>query len=253
MRDRFINVIASSLLRACLAALLTVVVARPAASQVTLDLLYDLRHTTDPAHNPDNFPSIEFKLFKALDFGSFLMKEEIDLDGPKGNASKIYTQLSQSIKLWSPATLLRLGYSGGLGLFNNGSGGFYLNNTYEVGAEHPFRWGPSFGTAFVSFRYTNAKKPSYDPMLGFYLGRGFFNYRISAATDVEMWTINRNHGDAGTETLSGKEFACLNEAELWFKIRDRISTGTFTRISYNVYVASHKWFVYPTVGFKYEF
>jgi hypothetical protein len=90
-------------------------------------------------------------------------------------------------------------------------------------------------------------------MLVVYLGRGYFNYKLFAAVDVELWTTNRNLGDPWNETLNGKNVSCLIEAELWVKIRGKLSAGTLTRISYNVYAVSHQWLIYPTFGLKYEF
>jgi len=113
--------------------------------------------------------------------------------------------------------------------------------------------GPAFGTAYVALRYTNAKRPSYDPMAVLYLGRGFWNYKVYAAIDVEVWTTNRNLGDPWNNTLRGKQTSCLVEAEAWYKVRDGISVGTFTRIASAVYTSSARWVIYPTLGLRYEF
>jgi len=232
--------------------ILTLAVAIAARAQ-SVALLYDLRHTTDSANNPRNFTEVEFKYFKALSFGPFLMKEEIDLNGANDNASKIYTQLSQGIALGSTSVNLHLGYSGGLGLFDNATGGYYLQNCYELGLEHPFSWGTAFGNAYAALRYTNAQRPSYDPMLVVYLGRFFSNYKILGSVDLEVWTTNRNLGDPWNSNLSGKTVSCLIEAEFWVKIRGKLSAGTLTRITYNVYANSNRWLVYPTIGLKYDF
>ena len=216
-------------------------------------LLYDLRHTTDPSSNPRDFPEIEFKYLKSESFGSFFMKEEIDLDGDDQNASKIYSELNQTFKLGSSSTSLHLGYSGGLGLFDHASGGYYLLNAYELGLEHPVKWGPVFGTAYCTLRYTNAKKPSYDPMAVVYIGRGFFNYKLYTGIDVEVWTTNRNLGDNWTQGLRGKQVSCLVEAEAWYKVRGQLSIGTLTRVSYAVYTDSGRWVIYPTIGCKFDF
>jgi hypothetical protein len=71
--------------------------AAPCHADVSVDWLYDFRHLTDPGSNANNFPVVELKVFIPQSFGTFLMKEEIDLDGPNHNVSQIYTELSQSI------------------------------------------------------------------------------------------------------------------------------------------------------------
>ena len=232
---------------------LFLLLAATAARAQSIALLYDLRHTTDPENNARNFPEVEFKYFKNLSFGPFLMKSEIDLNGTDHNASKIYTQFSQEIALGTSSLNVHLGYSGGLGLFDDAAGGYYVQNRYELGLAHPFAWRGAYGNIYAALRYTNAKRPSYDPMVVFYLGRGFLNYKLFTSVDVEFWTTSRNLGDPWNERLSGKEVSCLVEAELWFKIRGKLSAGTLTRISYNVYAVSPQCLVYPTLGLRYEF
>src|SRR5579862_848437 len=125
-------------------ALLGLLVAVPGRADVSVDLLYDFRHTTDPVDNANNFPVVELKLFFPRSFGSFLMKEEIDLDGANHNPSQIYTELSQSLKLgnatlWGKPLFAHLGYSGGLGIFGDGSGNFYIHNAFNAGLEYSFQ------------------------------------------------------------------------------------------------------------------
>jgi len=117
--------------------------AMPSRADMSVYGLYDLRHVTDPRDNPRNFPVVEMKGFFPQSFGSFLFKEEIDLAGSKGNQSQVYSELDQSIKISRAALsgaplLLHLGYSGGLGVFNNATGGYYVQNAYSIGLEHGF-------------------------------------------------------------------------------------------------------------------
>ncbi|MBS1503696.1 MAG: hypothetical protein JST32_16620, partial [Bacteroidetes bacterium] len=58
----------------------------------TLQLHFDPRHTLDPKHNHQNFPTIYFEYFKSMDtLGSFFIKTEDDLQGANHNAGKFYT------------------------------------------------------------------------------------------------------------------------------------------------------------------
>lgn len=238
--------------------ILALLTAGPSRADVNVDLLYDFRHTTDPQHNPNNFPVVELKLFYPRSFGSFLMKEEIDLDGPNHNVSQTYTELSQSIKLGS-ATLLgaplyaHLGYSGGLGLFGNASGGFYIHNGFNAGLEYPFQVHGAFCNVFVAARYTSFAKPSYDPMISLYAGRSFFESRLLFANSLEAWTTSNNQGDAATQHDSGKLASWELESEVWYKAAGDFSVGAYIRTTRNVYALSNRWVVYPSFGVRYAF
>jgi hypothetical protein len=218
----------------------------PSYADVNVDLLYDFRHTTDPRDNANNFPVVELKFFFPRSFGSFLMKEEIDLDGANHNASQTYTELSQSIKLGN-ATLagaplfVHLGYSGGLGLFGNGSGGFYVHNAFQLGLEYPFQASGAFCNAYIALRYTSSAKPTYDPMLALYAGRNFLGGKLVVANSLEAWTT------------SGEFASWELESEAWYKVAKDLSVGTYVRTTRNVYSLSNRWLVYPSVGVRYAF
>jgi hypothetical protein len=81
-----------------------------------LQLHYDWRHAFDARNNPRNFPSLAFKNFKALDFGSFLLKVQAGLDGNQHNLSKVYFEGSQTLRFWKPSIFVHVEYTGGLGL-----------------------------------------------------------------------------------------------------------------------------------------
>jgi len=238
--------------------ILGVFAAAPSHADVNVDLLYDFRHTTDPHHNANNFPVVELKLFFPQSFGSFLMKEEIDLDGAHHNVSQTYTELSQSIKLGSATVggkpiFAHLGYSGGLGLFGNASGGFYIPNSFNVGLEYPFEVFGAFCNASVAARYTSFAKPSYDPMLTLYFGRYFPKQKLLFANSLEAWTTSRDQGGAGAQHNGGKLTSWELESELWYKAGKDFSVGTYVRTTRNVYALSDRWVVYPSVGVRYSF
>ena len=225
--------------------------ARVACAQ-NLELHYDWRHTVDSRNNPSNFPALTFKSFKGLQFGSFLLKMEVDLDGSRRNASKIYSEVSQTLKFWKPEMFLHLEYTGGLGLSGGGTGGYYLDNAYIIGAAHPFQWQGSWGNIYLAYKYTNFPHASHDPQLSLYWGKGFQNGWDFASTAV-VWTQNKNHGDAWTASLSGKRFAWLVENEIWYKTFADISVGSEIRVSYNVYATDARLVVYPTIAMRYLF
>ena len=240
-----------------LLAVLALLTSGPSHADVNVDLLYDLRHTTDPHDHANNFPVVELKLFYPRSWGSFLMKEEIDLDGSNHNVSQTYTELSQSIKLgkatlWGAPLFAHLGYSGGLGVFGNASGGFYTPNAVNVGLEYAFEVRKAFCNASLAVRHTSFAKPSYDPMLTLYAGRYFFKYKLLVANSLEAWTTPSNQSGGSTEhnaRLSSWEL----ESEIWYKFAKDFSVGTYIRTTRNVYALSNRWLIFPSVGVRYAF
>jgi hypothetical protein len=248
------------------AAVLTVVaLLAPATSRadVSVDWLYDFRHVTDPQDNPNDFPVVELKVFFPQSFGSFLLKQEIDLDGAHHNVSEISTELSQSIKLGNVTVggsplLVRVGYSGGLGLFNDAAGGFYIQNAYELGLAYTFQVRKAFCDVSVSLRDTSFAKPSYDPMLTLYTGRYFLGSRLLLANSLEAWTTSTERvlgGQGGTSSQpDGGKFASWElESEAWYRVAKHFYVGTYTRTTRNVYAVSNRWVAYPSVGVRYTF
>src|ERR1700712_1489590 len=79
------------------------------ANAQSLQLHYDLRHTIDPKHNPQNLPTLFFEYFKTqtdtssfIKPGSFLFKVETDMLGDKNNIGKAYIQATQTFSFWNP-------------------------------------------------------------------------------------------------------------------------------------------------------
>ncbi len=230
----------------------------PSHAEVSVDALYDLRHTTDPGDNANNFPVIEIKAFFPLSFGSFLMKEEIDLDGTNHDPSQVYTEISQSIKLGSLEVghrplFAHLGYSGGLGVFGNATGGYYIHNAYNVGLEYTFEVRKAFCNVSVAGRRTSQVSPSYDPMLTVYAGRFFWNYKLLIANSLEAWTTSYDQTNGAAQPRAGKFASWEIESEVWYKVAKNLSVGTYTRTTRNVYALSNRWVVYPSFGVRYAF
>ena len=247
----------SSLILALIWALVTLGFGAPSRADVSVDLLYDFRHTTDPEDNANNLPVVELKLFFPQSFGSFFMKSEIDLDGANHNASQIYTELSQSLKLgsatlWDRPLLVHLGYSGGLGSSGDGSSSFYIQNTFQLGPEYSFQVDNAFCNAYVALRYTSFEKPSYDPMIALYSGRNFLNHKLLIANSLEAWTTSRDQGGV-TRHDSGKLASWELETEAWYKVGKDLSIGTYVRTTRNVYAVNDRTVVYPSFGVRYSF
>lgn len=224
--------------------------AMPSRADMSVYGLYDLRHGTDPRDNSSNFPVVEMKGFFPQSFGSFVFKAEIDLDGSKGNQSQVYTELDQSIKigraaLRGPTLLLHLGYSGGLGVFNNATGGYYVQNAYGIGPEYGFRLAGAYCDFYAALRYTDAGRAGYDPMISFWVGKYFLGYKLFVANSLEVWT-----GADGTPG-SGKLTSWELESEVWYTVAPHTSIGTYLRTTRNVYALSNRWLIYPSIGVRY--
>jgi len=230
----------------------------PCHAEISVDWLYDFRHFTDPKNNANDFPVVELKVFIPQSFGAFLMKEEIDLDGPNHNVSQIYTELSQSLKL-GRLTLddlplfAHFGYSGGLGVFGNGSGGFYTPNAYNIGLEYRFEVQKAFCDASLGLRYSNFAHSSYGPMVTVYAGRYFLNYKLLVANSLEAWTTPETLNSGSNQSRAGTFASWELESEVWYKIAQRFSVGTYVRTTRNVYALSNRWLLYPSFGMRYTF
>ena len=242
---------AARLASALLSGLALLSTAAPSRADMSIYGLYDVRHTTDPTDNPNNFPVVELKGFFPLGFGSFLFKEEIDLDGTRKNQSEVYSELDQSVKLghatlWGSPLSLHLGYSGGLGVFNDAAGGYYVQNAYTAGPEYGFQIAGAYCDVYAVLRYTDITRPSYDPMVSLWAGRFFVNYELLVANSVEAWTAYAAPG-------SGKIASWEIESEVWYKVARDLSVGTYVRTTRNVYAPSNRWVIYPSFGVKYSF
>ncbi|MEP7001739.1 MAG: DUF5020 family protein [bacterium] len=217
-----------------------------------LQVHYDWRHSVDPRNNPQNFPAITFKSFKALEHGSFLLKLEATLDGTQHNVSKGYMEVSQTVRMWNAPVYVLAEYTGGLGLFNGGSGGYSIENAYLTGVAYPFPWKGGWANAYLAYKHTNFSRPSHDPQASLYWGRPI-RERWSFATTGVFWTQNRNHGDDYTASLTGKRRSFLVENELWWRAVGLVSVGTEIRVSRDVYATDGRLLVYPTIGLRYLF
>ena len=224
----------------------------PVAQAQDLQLHYDWRHTVDPRNNARDFPALTFKTFKALEFGSFLLKLEASLDGARHNVSKGYLEVSQTVRFWKAPVYVLGEYSGGLGLFDGTAGGFYIANAYHVGVAYPFQVRGGWANAAVAYKHTNFTRASHDPQATLYWGRPLGRRWAFASTGV-FWTQNRNHGDDFTAGLRGKEGAFLVENEIWWRAVGLVSVGSEVRVSRNVYASDGRVLVYPTLGMRYLF
>jgi hypothetical protein len=216
---------------------------------------YDFRHSVDPKLNPKNFPMISFQYFKAIDTsstGSFLLKVQSFLSGEKGNTGQVFFQVSQTLKFWKPKIYLSAGYNGGLGIAPP-SYGYYLNNTFGLGAARPFQWKKAFFSTSLLYRYSAFNKASFDPQLTLYIGRGFLNYKLFFEGSFVFFTENRNIGVEYTKHLNGKKFAFYGDPQIWFRVKNNLSAGTRLSVYYHLLNNGNQIQAYPTLGIKYKF
>ena len=227
-----------------------------------LQFHYDLRHSIDPGHNSKNYPTIFFEYFRSQDSdsgthfvkpGSFLFKVQADLVGVKSNVGKFYMQVSQSFRCWKPKIFVQLQYSGGLGISEPGSYGFYISNAFSLGLGHPFQWKNAWFNIYSCYTYNNFEKPSHDMLISFYWWKGLMNYRLQLAGDINVWTLSRNHGDAYTMGLSGKEIYLFGEPQIWYAIGKVVAVGSRINLYYHVLTGEDIFQVYPTIGIKHQF
>lgn len=218
-----------------------------------LQLHYDFRHSIDPVLNRRNFASLSFEYFKSNDSaGSFLLKMQTDFSGENNNLGQLFLQVSKNIRFWKPKAYLALTYSGGLGVAPPAYG-YSINNTFGVGVAYPFQWRGAWFSTSVVYRYSAFLKPSYDPQVTFYFGRGFFNYRIMVAGSLVAWSENRNQGNEFTKELDGKKIAFFGDPQCWIKLNKTLSAGSRINLFYHVNTPANQIQVYPTLALKNQF
>ncbi|MDB5088254.1 MAG: hypothetical protein JWR09_2248 [Mucilaginibacter sp.] len=235
------------------------IVSMPLFSQ-NLQLHYDLRHSIDPKHNAENFPTVYFEYFKSqsdttsfIKPGSFLFKVETDMQGDKNNIGKAYIQATQTFRLWKPKIFLGVQYSGGLGVTEPKQYSYYINNSLGIGPNYPFQWHGIYFSAAVYYTYNILKKPSNDVMLSFYWWKGFLNYKLEFAGDFELYTLNKNHGDDITKNLKGKTVSFFGEPQVWFNLNKSFAFGSKQLLYYHVTTIENIFQVYPTVAIRIKF
>jgi hypothetical protein len=224
-----------------------------------VQLVYDLRHSTDPKNNPRNFPTLYFEYFKSQDSGrafikpgSFLFKMQADAVGPGTNTSKMYFQVAQTLRFWEPKVFLHLSISGGLGVTEPKQYSYYILTTYSAGVAWPFQWKAGFYSMVLDYKYVPYIKPSSDFLFTFYFYKGFFNYRFEFLGDFSFWTENKNHGDELTENQNGKRFFLYAEPQFWYRVAGGFSVGARLNIYYHVYTTENQWQVYPAAGIRWK-
>lgn len=223
----------------------------------TLQLHYDARHTIDPKRNTKNFPTLYFEYFKTQDSGksfikpgSFLLKMQADFLGEKNNMGKFYMQVSQSFRFWKPKIFLDLQYSGGLGITEPKQYSYYITNTFSLGLSYPFKWGNTYLSSVLNYKYIPYIKPSHDVLYTLYWWKGLWNYKAEFAGDFSIWTENKNHGDDNTKDLSGKRFSFFAEPQFWYNINKTFALGTKVNMNYHVLTTEDILQVYPTIAVK---
>jgi len=217
-----------------------------------LQVHYDTRHTFDPENNDRNFVTFSFETFKAASYGSLFMKMDADFIGSKDNMGKLYTEISHTFKFWKLPVSLHLQYSGGLGIVSANQSGYYINNAYIAGFAYPFQWKNAWFSTYIAYRYNNFNTPSHDIQYSFYWGGSILEGKISLTGHLVLWTENNNHGDAWTQTLSGKKFLFLSEPQVWYNFNQFLAIGSEIKLFYHVYSYSDNLLIYPTVAIKYN-
>ncbi|GAB4021881.1 DUF5020 family protein [Spirosoma koreense] len=218
-----------------------------------LQLHYDFRHSIDPSLNRRNFASMVFEYFKSNDStGSFLLKMQTDFAGENNNVGQLFVQVSKNLRYWRPKLQLALTYTGGLGVAPP-TYGYYLTNTFGLGAAYPFQTRKAWFSTSLVCRYSAFPKPSIDPQFTFYFGRGFFNYRIMIAGSLVAWSENRNQGNEFTKGLSGKKIAFFGDPQCWVRLTKAISVGSRINLFYHTITNANQLQVYPTLALKNQF
>lgn len=223
----------------------------------SLQLHYDLRHTVDPAHNAQNFPTLFFEYFKSqtdtssfIKPGAFLFKVEADLQGNNNNIGKAYLQTSQSFRMWKPKVLVSVQYSGGLGVTEPKQYSYYIGNSLGIGPSYSYQWLGAYFSTTLYYTHNFLAKSSNDIMLSFYWWKSFFNYRMEFAGDFELYTLNKNQRDDFTMNFKGKTVSFFGEPQVWFNLNKSFALGSKQLLYYHVTTTEDIFQVYPSVAVK---
>jgi hypothetical protein len=218
-----------------------------------LQLHYDFRHFIDPSLNKRNFASLTYEYFKSNDStGSFLLKMQTDFSGENSNIGQLFLQVSKNLRYWRPPVYLSLTYSGGLGVAPP-SYGYYLTNSFGIGAAYPFQWKGAWFSTSVVYRYNAFPKPSHDAQLTFYFGKGFFQYKLLVAGSLVGWSENRNQGTDFTVGQRGKKIAFFGDPQVWLNVTKTLSVGSRINVYYHTLTTENQVQVYPTLALKSQF
>ena len=200
-----------------------------------------------------DFLTFSFESFRQANYGSLLMKMDVDFNGKNSNIGKLYTQISQNLKFWNYPIFVHLEYSGGLGFISKTVSGYHINNTYSIGMAHTFQWMNGWANTFLAYRYTNFEKLSHDILYSFWWGKNILREKVRLTAYFVLWTENKNHGDAWTQNLSGKKFLALGEPQIWYNFNKLFAIGSEIKLFYHVYSYSDHLLIYPTLAIKYNF
>ena len=218
-----------------------------------LQLHYDFRHSLKPDLNHRNFASLTFEYFKSQDStGSFLLKMQTDFTGKNNNIGQLFMQVSKNLRYWRPKIELALTYTGGLGIAPP-TYGYYLTNTFGIGAAYPFQWRGAWFSTSVAYRFSAFSRPSHDPQVTFYFGKGLLNYRVIVAGSIVAWSENRNQGNDFTKDQTGKKFVFFGDPQCWVKLTKTVSIGSRINLYYHTLTNENRLLVYPTLGLKNQF
>lgn len=148
---------------------------------------------------------------------------------------------------------MQLQYSGGMGIAEPGSYGYYITNAFSAGAVYPFQWKGGWFSTSLSYVYNAFKKPSHDVLYSFYWGKGIWNYKLEFSGDLELYTQNRNLGNSFTANLRDKTTCFFAEPQLWFKIHHGFALGSKINLYYHVLTGENVLQVYPTLAARFKF
>ena len=224
-----------------------------------LQLHFDPRHAIDPTRFSRNYMTLFYQYFRAaapdtsfIRAGSTMFQAQCDYTGANGNIGNVYVQFTQGVKFWDPDVYLDLEYSGGLGIVEPGSYGYYIANTYSIGATTTVLWNSTVFNIAVASMHTAFVRPSHDIRATVYWWKGLFNYTAEFAGDIQFWTQNRDHGDAATAGLEGKWVCFFGEPQIWFRVAGNFFVGSKVNIYYHILYQNDRVLVLPTIAVRYN-
>lgn len=106
-----------------------------------------------------------------------------------------------------------------MGIIDPVNAGFYVSNSYLLGANYPFIGKHSAYSTALIYRLSAFEKPSHDLQYTFYFWKGIRNYKLFAAGSLVLWAQNRDQGNDYTRGLPCKEPDVFGAPQIWMNLR----------------------------------
>lgn len=229
------------------------------ASSQNIQLHFDFGKQEDGTTR--NFPVSTFELFKPDSLGYTFLFTDFEFnsaDKPRG-ASLGYFEVARTFYLpWLRKTrgmkdiMIHVEYNDGAVIYPDFNSdtlvlGENLRSSWLGGLEYGLIAGELSLNVQLLYKYIRGSSAP-DAQLTLVWFYPLFNYRLSLAGYVDVWSQDDFYGNADKKIL-----AVYAEPQIWYNFGDHLSVGSEFKVSKNFVFGSERVEVFPTIGVKWEF